>query len=48
MNCKKKIKSVKSINPLKSMIQIKYDIVMKGHGGLLIVKVWRLRVQYFW
>ncbi len=32
MNNKKKIKSVKSINPFKSVIQTIYDIVTKGHG----------------
>ncbi len=33
-----KIKSVKSINPFKSVIQTFYDIVTKGHGGDLKVE----------
>jgi hypothetical protein len=33
-----KIKSVKSINPCKSVIQTGYDIVTKGHGGELRVE----------
>ena len=31
-------KSVKSINPSKSVIQTIYDIVTKGHGGTLEVE----------
>ena len=30
-----KIKSVKSINPCISVIQMIYDIITKGHGGEL-------------
>ncbi len=37
MNNKKNIKSVKFINPFKSVIQTNYDIVTKGHGGTLEV-----------
>ncbi len=33
-----KIKSVKSINPFKSVIQTIYDIVTKGHGGRMEVE----------
>ncbi len=29
------IKSVKSINPFKSVIQTIYDFITKGHGGKL-------------
>ena len=32
-----KIKSVKSINQLESVIQTSYDIITKGHGGELKV-----------
>ena len=32
-----KIKSVKSINQLESVIQTCYDIITKGHGGELKV-----------
>jgi hypothetical protein len=35
MNNKKKIKSVKSINPFNSVIQTIYDIVTRGHGGTI-------------
>ncbi len=38
MNIKKKIKSVKSINPFKSVIQTMYDILTKGHGGTIEVE----------
>ena len=33
-----KMKSVKSINPCKSVIQTSHDIVTKGHGGELKVE----------
>jgi hypothetical protein len=33
-----KMKSVKSINPIKSVILTKYDIVTKGHGGTISVE----------
>ena len=33
-----KIKSVKSINQLESVIQTSYDIITKGHGGQLVVE----------
>ena len=33
-----KIKSVKSINQLESVIQTSYDIITKGHGGELKVR----------
>ncbi len=35
--CSMKIKSVKSINPCKSVIQTGYDIV-KAHGGEIMVQ----------
>lgn len=45
MNNKKKIKSVKSINPFKSVIQTIYDIVTKGHGGVPITICMKWKVE---